>query len=115
MIRLGRIVIAAGVSKNNTNTVAPFNIPATTRGLYLLASGDGLRYVSKPDSAATPATNTPTVPGTSAVAAAATDFPLTGSIAFGEVTGPPGAPLVVAAWNTTGGSLNLDVFAVTAN
>ena len=112
MIRLGRIVIAAGVSKNNTNTVTPFNIPATTRGLYLLASGDGLRYRSAPDPAAAP---TGGVPGTSTFAATATDFPLTGSIAFGEVTGPPGAPLVVAAWNTTGGSLNLDVFAVTAN
>ena len=104
MIRLGRIVIAAGVSKNNTNTATPFVIPASTRGIYLLASGDGLRYVSKPDPAAT-----------STVAAAATDFPLTGSQAFGETTGPLGAPLVVAAWNTTGGSLNLDVYAVTAN
>lgn len=102
MIRLGRITIAAGVSKNNTNTVAPFVIPQRTRGLYLLASADGLRYTSATDA---------TRPST--LVAVATDFPLYASSAFGETTiNMSGGPLVVAAYNSTGGSIDLDVYAV---
>lgn len=102
MIRLGRITIPAGVSKNNTDTAVPFEIPQRTRGLYLLASADGLRYKSATDSVS-PSTLT----------AAATDFPLYGSSAFGETTiNMNGGPLVVAAYNTTGGQLTLDVYAV---
>lgn len=98
------ITVPAGESKNNTNTATPFVIPATTGAIYLLAGTDGIRYRSRPD-AASP----------SSVAATSTDFPLKGGQAFGESFGASyggGAARVVACWNTTGGSIDVDVFGV---
>lgn len=107
MIRLGRIVVGAAASKNNTNTTGtPFAIPSTTRGIYIRGSADGF-YVSKPDGG--------TVAAPSSLTATTTDFPLTSGIAFGEnlgASGGGGQNWTVAVYSTAGG--NFDVYAVTS-
>jgi len=106
MIRLGRITIPAGESKNNTSTATPFEIPATTSCIYLRASANGIRYRSRPDGA-----------DPSTVAADADDFPLTAGIAFPENLGGTacgGSPFVVACWNTSGASVDVDIYTVRA-
>lgn len=105
MVRLGRIVVGAGASKNNTNTTGtPFAIPGTTQAIYILGSAAG-NYTSVADGG--------TVASPSSLAAVSTDFPLTANQAFGENCGgtPSGGyTRTVAVYSAAGG--NFDVFAV---
>ena len=105
MVHLGRIVVGAAASKNNTNTTGtPFNIPATTRAIWIRPSADGF-YTSKPDGG--------TVAVPSSLAATVTDFPLVATFAFEEVLGASGGggtTYTVAVYSTAGG--NFDVYGV---
>jgi hypothetical protein len=103
---LGSIAPANGATKNNTNTAAPFAIPAGTTALMLLPSTTGMLAEVSYDLASG-----------STFAATTSSFPLptTGLKVptFPQVGGKATEThAVVAVWNASGGAASVSVFAM---
>lgn len=103
-LKLGNIVVPAGTSANNTNTVVPFVVPPSVREFDYLTAGADCSYELKVDSVS-PSTK---------VTSAAAGLPLAAGVALLGDACPafgPGAVIVICVFNGGGAPETVEVWA----